>query len=106
MDPIPVLVFDEIDAQIGGRLGDITGRKLKELSVDRQVLLITHLPQIAVFGNRHFHVSKVVRNGKTFTDISELDGKDRINELAQMMGGGKSSDTVLEHAREMLNKAK
>lgn len=105
VDPIPVLVFDEIDAQIGGRLGTVTGKKLKELSSDRQVLLITHLPQIAVFGDRHFRVNKLVKNNRTFTDIVELNGDDRISELAQMMGGKKKSALTLEHAREMLEKA-
>ncbi len=105
VDPIPVLVFDEIDAQIGGRLGTITGKKLKELSSDRQVLLITHLPQIAVFGNKHFRVNKVVKNQRTFTDVCELIGDERVHELAQMMGGKKKSELTLEHAREMLERA-
>jgi DNA repair protein RecN (Recombination protein N) len=105
VDPIPVLVFDEIDAQIGGRLGTITGKKLKELSADRQVLLITHLPQIAVFGDKHFRVNKFVKNERTFTDVCELTGDDRIHELAQMMGGKKKSALTIEHAREMVKNA-
>ena len=105
VDPIPVLIFDEIDAQIGGRLGSMTGKKLKELSTDRQVILITHLPQIAVFGNNHFHVDKVVKEGRTFTHIFELKDDDRIKELAQMMGGGKYSATTMDHAKEMLKSA-
>src|SRR3989338_7269974 len=69
VDPIPVLIFDEIDAQIGGLLGTITGKKLKELSSNRQVILITHLPQIASFADKHFKVVKKVVQGKTLTDI-------------------------------------
>lgn len=111
VDPIPVLIFDEIDAQIGGRLGQMTGRKLKELSRNRQVILITHLPQIAAFGDRHFHVGKVVRDGKTYTDVTELADDQRLVEVAQMMGASQSGnsgdywETVLSHAREMLVKA-
>lgn len=105
VDPIPVLVFDEIDAQIGGRLGTVTGQKLKELSADRQVLLITHLPQIAAFGEKHFKVTKLVRAGRTYTDVIELADADRVAELAQMMGGKKQSSLTMDHAREMLKKA-
>ncbi|MEW5895415.1 MAG: DNA repair protein RecN [Candidatus Omnitrophota bacterium] len=104
VDPIPTLVFDEIDAQIGGRLGTITGQKLKQLAADRQILLITHLPQIAVFGEKHYKVTKVVRKGRTFTDVVELSGDDRIAELAQMMGGKKQSGLSVDHARDMLDR--
>lgn len=106
VDPIPVLIFDEIDSQIGGRLGTMTGRKLKELSCDRQVILITHLPQIAVFGNQHLKVNKVVKKKRTYTEVAILKGDDRVNELAQMMDGQKQSDLTVEHAREMLKRAK
>ena len=105
VDPIPVLIFDEIDAQIGGRLGTVTGKKLKELSSDRQVLLITHLPQIASFGDRHFKVSKKVSAGRTSTEVSLIDGDERVRELAKMMSGEKESSISLEHARDMLGKA-
>lgn len=105
VDPIPVLIFDEIDAQIGGRLGTVTGQKLKELSIDRQVILITHLPQIAVFGNKHFHIDKIVKKGRTFTNVFELSDDARIKELAQMMGGGTYSELTVEHAKEMLIQA-
>ena len=105
VDPIPVLIFDEIDAQIGGRLGTVTGRKLKELSADRQVLLITHLPQIAVFGDSHFKVDKIVKNGHTFTHVGGLSGDERVNELAQMMEGKKKSEITVKHARQMLARA-
>lgn len=106
VDPIPVLIFDEIDAQIGGRLGTITGKKLKELSVDRQVILITHLPQIAAFADTHFKIYKKVENNRTLTAIEELDPETKIKEIAKMMSGEKESAIALTHAREMLTQAK
>ena len=106
VDPIPVLIFDEIDAQIGGRLGTITGKKLKELSADRQVILITHLPQIASFADTHFKIYKKVENNRTTTVIEELDAGAKIKEIAKMMSGEKESAIALTHAQEMLTQAK
>ena len=106
VDPIPVLIFDEIDAQIGGRLGTVTGRKLKELSQDRQVILITHLPQIASFGDYHFKVSKKVRDNRTVVELGCLNRDGRVEELAKMMSGEKETQTAVKHAREMLARAK
>ncbi|HSA31242.1 MAG TPA: DNA repair protein RecN [Candidatus Omnitrophota bacterium] len=105
VDPIPVLVFDEIDAQIGGRLGTITGSKLQELASGRQVILITHLPQIAAFGKQHFKVIKRIINKRTVTEVLPLNGQDRLEELAQMMDGEKQTKLSLEHARDMLESA-
>jgi len=105
VDPIPVLIFDEIDAQIGGRLGTVTGKKLKELAEDRQVILITHLPQIASFGARHHKVSKHVTNDRTVTEVTFLTESDRVKELAQMMSGKKESRIALEHASHLLDQA-
>ncbi|MEW6087106.1 MAG: DNA repair protein RecN [bacterium] len=103
VDPIPVLIFDEIDAQIGGRLGDITGKKLKELSDNRQVILITHLPQIAAFSDQHFKVTKKVKDNRTIINVDLLDKTARVEELAKMMSGEKESPIALKHAKEMLN---
>jgi len=103
VDPIPVLIFDEIDAQIGGRLGTITGKKLKELSHDRQVILITHLPQIASFADRHFKVVKSVKSGRATTDVMALEGKDRVQEIAQMMSGKETNKISISHAEDMLS---
>lgn len=105
VDPIPVLIFDEIDAQIGGRLGTITGLKLRELSGDRQVILITHLPQIASFAESHFKISKKVENNRTVNVLEKLDAENRVKEIAKMMSGEKESSIALTHAREMLSKA-
>ncbi len=106
VDPIPVLIFDEIDAQIGGRLGTITGKKLKELSQGRQVILITHLPQIASFADGHFKVVKKVSGGRTVTAVVALNKEERIQELAEMMSGKSQSDISLSHAEAMLTSAK
>jgi len=106
VDPIPVLIFDEIDAQIGGRLGTITGQKLRELSKNRQVILITHLPQIASFADTHFKVSKKVEKNHTLTTVTILDKESRIKEIAKMMSGEKESSISVTHANEMLEKAK
>ena len=106
VDPIPVLVFDEIDAQIGGRLGTITGKKLKELSTNRQVLLVTHLPQIASFADEHFKVTKSIKSGRTLTHIERLTKESRVKELAQMMSGAKETKISLSHAEDMLAEAK
>ena len=106
VDPIPVLIFDEIDAQIGGRLGTITGKKLKELSRCRQVILITHLPQIASFADRHLKVSKSVKAGRATTDVLLLEGKKRVEEIAQMMSGTNTTKISISHAEDMLAQAK
>jgi len=105
VDPIPVLIFDEIDAQIGGRLGTITGKKLKELAADRQVILITHLPQIASFGDHHYKVSKCVKNNRTVSEVHFLEEPARVKELAQMMSGKKESQIAIAHASHLLNQA-
>jgi len=105
VDPIPILIFDEIDAQIGGRLGTIIGKKLKEISSYRQVVLITHLPQIASFAETHFKVEKQVENKKTLIAVQELDKDSRVNELAKMMSGEEKSKISVSHAKDMLSKA-
>lgn len=104
VDAVPTLIFDEIDANIGGRLGSITGQKLKEISEERQVLLITHLPQIASFGDKHIKVSKIVRKGKTVAEYRTIEGEERIKELAQMMSGKETTEISKKHAEEMLAK--
>jgi DNA repair protein RecN (Recombination protein N) len=87
VDPIPTLIFDEIDAQIGGRLGSVTGEKLKDIASHRQVILITHLPQIASFADSHFKISKGIKNGKAVTRVDQLDRNARIEEMAEMLSG-------------------
>jgi DNA repair protein RecN (Recombination protein N) len=99
-DEVPTLIFDEIDQGIGGRVGAIVGEKLWALSRDHQVMCITHLPQLAVFGEQHFGVQKAVESGRTITVVKLIEGQERLSELAQMMG--EISEGTLKSAREMV----
>jgi DNA repair protein RecN (Recombination protein N) len=98
-DSIPVLVFDEIDVNIGGETAMIVGQELKALGVSHQVLCISHLPQVAACADTHYSVEKSVVKGRTFTAIAELKGSDRKSEISRMLGGGKAAE---KHAEEML----
>ncbi len=104
--PGKTLIFDEVDAGIGGAVADVVGRRLQALSDRFQVLCITHLPQIAAYGNPHFRISKSVRKDRTMTDVARLAGPDREQEMARMIGGADISATVLASAREMLESRK
>ena len=101
-DRIPILVFDEIDANIGGETGTAVGRKLADVAAHHQILCITHLPQVAVFGKAQFAVRKEVEAGRTRTIVVELDEEQRVEEIARMLGG--RSATEIQHAREMLRR--
>lgn len=105
-DRIPVLIFDEIDVNIGGTTARRVGEKLAEVARRRQVLCITHLPQVAVHGSVHFAVEKQVQNGRTLSRIIKLDGPRRIDEIARMLGGRDTTRVTLDHARELLEKAR
>ena len=96
------LVFDEIDANIGGEVGKIVGEKMKAVAKSHQVIAITHLPQSAVYGDRHLVVSKAVSDGRTRTKISQVEGEDRVSEIARMLGGEKLTTVVRKHAQELL----
>jgi DNA repair protein RecN (Recombination protein N) len=106
VDPVPVLIFDEIDAQIGGRLGSVIGQKLKALSRHRQIILITHLPQIAAFADRHFRVLKRVEDGRAVTRVDVLGPDTRVEELAHMMSGDKKGEIAVQHAQVLLADAR
>ena len=86
-DAIPTLVFDEIDQGIGGRVGTVVGEKLWTLARQHQVLCVTHLPQLAAFGDQHYNVRKLVEDGRTHTEVQKLEGDARLDELALMLGG-------------------
>jgi len=101
-DRIPVLVFDEVDANVGGEMGNAIGRKLKVLAGARQVICITHLPQVAAMGSTHFAVRKAVRDQRTFSQVDKLESKDRVEEIARMLGGRDVTSAVMTHARELL----
>ena len=96
------LVFDEIDANIGGEVGRVVGEKMRAVAEGRQVIAITHLPQSAVYGTRHLVVSKSVSNGRTRTCIAAVDGEERVSEIARMLGGEKLTTVVKQHAQELL----
>ena len=98
----PGLIFDEVDAGIGGRVADVVGRKLRTLGSAFQVLCITHLPQIAAYADTHFEIDKRVDGGRTHTTVRRLDDEGRVEELARMLGGEAISDGLRRSAREML----
>lgn len=100
-DSTPLLVFDEVDANIGGEIGNSVGKELKNLSKKHQVFCITHLPQVACFGDSHFLVEKNQTDNNTSVKILKLENKNRISELARMLGD-RNSKTALDHAKRML----
>jgi hypothetical protein len=104
-DRVSVLVFDEIDANVGGRLGSVIGSKLRQLATHHQVLCITHLPQIACYGDRHLTVRKEVTGKQTRTSVRVVGGEERLQEIAEMIGGQRITDTTRAQARELLDAA-
>ena len=102
---VPTLIFDEVDSGIGGRVAEIVGRLLKQLGRDYQVLCVTHLPQVAAAADHQWQVNKIVENGVTLSRITVLDGEQRIEEIARMLGGVKLTETTRKHAAEMLGMA-
>lgn len=99
---VSTLLFDEVDAGIGGRVAEIVGKKLKQVAAHHQVISVTHLPQIAAMSDAHFVVHKAVEKGRTFTRVNELSERDRITELARMLGGVKITEQTRRHAEEMV----
>jgi DNA repair protein RecN (Recombination protein N) len=103
-DAVPILIFDEIDSGISGRSGQVVGEKLWGLGRTHQVLCITHLPQIAALGDRHFQVAKGLHGDRTTTEVSALDGGARVDELGQMLGGS-ITNASRANARDLLTRA-
>jgi DNA repair protein RecN (Recombination protein N) len=103
-DEVPSLIFDEIDQGIGGRVGMVVGHKLWNLSRSHQVFCVTHLPQMAVFGDQHYQVQKLVDKGRTLTRVEHLDGEPRLLELSQMLG--EVGEGTLRSAHELLQSAR
>ena len=99
---IPVLVFDEVDTGVGGATAEVVSEYLRRLADQRQILCITHLPQVASAGDHHFSIGKIVAGGITETTISDLEPDQRIEEVARMLGGQRVTDKAREHARELL----
>ncbi|HZL13864.1 MAG TPA: DNA repair protein RecN, partial [Verrucomicrobiae bacterium] len=99
-DEIPVLIFDEVDANVGGETANAVGEKMKQIAAKRQVLCITHLPQVAAPADAHYVVTKQIKNGRTISEINLLEKKERVSELARMLGG--QSDAARKHAEALL----
>jgi DNA repair protein RecN (Recombination protein N) len=99
---VPTLIFDEVDAGVGGAVAEVVGRLLRELGQRHQVLCVTHLPQVAARGAQHYEVRKSTSNGTTLSQIEILDEQGRVNEVARMLGGLTITETTRQHAREML----
>jgi DNA repair protein RecN (Recombination protein N) len=102
---VATMIFDEVDAGIGGEIAQVVGRKLKELAKYHQILCVTHLPQIAAFADRHFHVEKEERRGATRSIVRQLEQAERADEIARMLGGAEISDKFRRAARELLTRA-
>lgn len=99
---VPTLIFDEVDAGIGGRVAEIVGRMLKQLGARHQVMCITHLPQVAASADQQWQVTKGISNGKVLSKVTILDRERRVEEIARMLGGVKITETTRKHAAEML----
>jgi DNA repair protein RecN (Recombination protein N) len=102
---VPTLVFDEVDAGIGGRVAEIVGAHLAELSRHHQVLCVTHLPQVAVYARHQMRVTKRSRGDATVATVEALDAGGRVEEIARMLGGVRITETTRRHAEEMLGHA-
>ena len=100
------IIFDEVDNGIGGAVAEIVGRKLKEVSANHQIVCITHLPQIACFGDKHMYVSKKIVKDRTVTSLEELDSEQKIEEISRMLGGVNVTQKTREHAKEMINSSR
>jgi DNA repair protein RecN (Recombination protein N) len=105
VDRVPTLIFDEVDAGIGGRVGLQVGDTLRRVAKEHQVFAISHLPQIAARAHHHIVVAKGARGGVTTADISVLEGSNRVNEIARMLGGDPESKVSRAHAKELLESA-
>ncbi|KUK56164.1 MAG: DNA repair protein RecN [Atribacteria bacterium 34_128] len=104
VDQVPTLIFDEIDSGVGARLGEVIAQKLKALSKKRQVICVTHLPQIACRAGRHFYIEKYILNNQTGITLKEMKGKERVKEIARMLDGSQMSEITIQHAQKMLNR--
>src|SRR5262249_30757947 len=105
-DRVATLVFDEIDANVGGRLGDVLGHKLAALGRTHQVISVTHLPQVASYARHHWSIRKARRGKRTVTMIQRLDESERLEELASMMRGEARGETTRREAEQMLAEAR
>jgi DNA repair protein RecN (Recombination protein N) len=102
-EKIPSIVFDEVDAGIGGLTASVVGQKIKKISKNSQIICITHLAQIACFADNHIYIIKTVNNNKTFTKIKTLDMQGRTEEVARMLGGSPKDETSIAHAKQLIS---
>ncbi len=105
IDEVPSMIFDEIDSGISGKVAQIVGLRMSQLSKIHQVLCVTHLPQIAAFATQHFKVTKNIEDNRTSVDIKLLDGEERIREIASLLGGQKIAQQTIENARHLIEEA-
>ena len=103
-DKIPIMIFDEIDVNIGGKTADIVGDQMREIANNHQLLVISHLPQIAVKASHHFIVTKELQNNRTAVSVTSVSGDERVEEVARMLGGKDLTSVTVDHARELLGK--
>jgi DNA repair protein RecN (Recombination protein N) len=99
---VGTLIFDEVDSGVGGAVAEDVGKKLKDVAQHHQILCITHLPQIACFGDKHYRVAKTVSDERTITSVDFLSEEERLEEIARMLGGSELTKKTRAHAREML----
>ena len=104
-DGTETLIFDEIDTGISGRTAQMVAEKMANVAEDRQIICITHLPQIAAMGDHHLLITKAVEDERSVTDMTVLDNANRIIELSRLLGGGKITDAVKKNAKEMITLA-
>ena len=106
IDEIDTLVFDEVDTGISGIAAQIVGKKLHKMGNKKQILCITHLPQIAAYADTHYYIEKNTNNDRTYTTITKLDEDKKKNEIARLIAGSNITDTTIEHAKEIIELAK
>ena len=104
VDQVPTLIFDEIDSGVGARLGEVIAQKLRNLAEKRQVICVTHLPQIACRAARHFYIVKYILDNQTGIELREMRGEERVKEIARMLDGNQMSEITIQHAQKMLNR--
>ncbi len=105
-DSVRTLVFDEVDAGLGGEAATAVGEKISRLGQELQILCVTHLPQVAAFADHHYRVQKLSVNGRTSTQLQQLDDQDRVHEMARMLGGAQISEQTLSHAHELIRQSR
>ncbi|MEY4585452.1 MAG: hypothetical protein RJB10_1949, partial [Pseudomonadota bacterium] len=96
------LIFDEVDSGVGGAVAETVGKLMKQLGVDRQVLAVTHLPQVAACANQHLVVAKRLQGQSTESSVTEVENSDRVSEIARMLGGAQVTEATILHAIEMI----